>query len=170
MNVQLSLVGVRKSPFLKQALNQGHGYPVYNHMYMPTSYGDPDAEYSRLINGVAVWDVAVERQVAVRGPDAIKLAKYLTPRNLDELVIGQGKYVSICKHDGSIINDPVLLQIADNEVWFSIADSDMLWVSAIAGSLGMDVEVFEPEFRRWLCRDQRQRTVSQACLANGSKN
>ena len=148
MSLQLSLgARVRKSPFFEASVESGlTAASVYNHMYMPTSYGDPDAEYNRLINGVAVWDVAVERQVAIRGPDAIKLAKYLTPRNLDGLVIGQGKYVPICKHDGSIINDPVLLQIANNEVWFSIADSDLyLWVSAIAGSLGMDVEVFEPD-------------------------
>jgi glycine cleavage system aminomethyltransferase T len=148
MSVQLSLgARVRKSPFFEASVESGlTAASVYNHMYMPTSYGDPDGEYNRLINGVAVWDVAVERQVAVKGPDAIKLAKYLTPRNLDGLVIGQGKYVPICKHDGTIINDPVLLQIADNEVWFSIADSDLyLWVSAIAGSHGMDVEVFEPD-------------------------
>ena len=148
MSVQLSLgARVRKSPFFEASVESGlTAASVYNHMYMPTSYGDPDAEYNRLINGVVVWDVAVERQVAVKGPDAIKLAKYLTPRNLDGLVIGQGKYVPICKHDGSIINDPVLLQIADNEVWLSIADSDLhLWVSAIAGSLGMDVQVFEPD-------------------------
>ena len=52
---------------------------VYNHMYMPTSYGDPLAEYERLVNGVAMWDVAVERQVALKGPDALKLARILTP-------------------------------------------------------------------------------------------
>ena len=148
MDVQLSLgARVRKSPFFEASVESGlTAASVYNHMYMPTSYGDPDAEYNRLINGVAVWDVAVERQVALKGPDAIKLAKYLTPRNLDGFVIGQGKYVPICKHDGSIINDPVLLKISDDEVWFSIADSDLiLWVSAIAGSLCMNVEVFEPD-------------------------
>ena len=151
MNINLSIgARVRKSPFFKSTCKYGlKAASVYNHMYMPTSYGDPDAEYNRLINGVAVWDVAVERQVAIKGSAAIKLAKYLTPRNLDGLVIGQGKYIPICKHDGSIINDPVLLQIADNEIWLSIADSDLyLWVSAIAGSLGMDVEVFEPDVYR----------------------
>ena len=84
MSVQLSLgARVRKSPFFEASVESGlTAASVYNHMYMPTSYGDPDAEYSRLINGVAVWDVAVERQVAVKGPDAIKHANYLTPRNL----------------------------------------------------------------------------------------
>jgi len=88
----------------------------------------------------------VERQVALKGPDAIALARYLTPRNLDGLKIGQGKYVPICNYDGVIINDPVLLQISEDEVWLSIADSDIvLWAAAIAGAKGMNVKVYEPD-------------------------
>ena len=45
---------------------------------MPTGYGDPMAEYWRLINGVAMWDVSVERQVELVGPDAARLAQILT--------------------------------------------------------------------------------------------
>ncbi|WP_438995967.1 glycine cleavage T C-terminal barrel domain-containing protein [Candidatus Puniceispirillum sp.] len=138
---------VRKSPFFSSARKAGlAAASVYNHMYMPTSYGDPMAEYDRLINGVAMWDVAVERQVALKGPDAIALAKYLTPRNLDNLKIGVGKYVPLCDFNGTLINDPVLLQISEDEVWLSIADSDVkLWAAGIAGARGMDVRVFEPD-------------------------
>ena len=116
-------------------------------MYMPTGYGDPAAEYERLIHGVAMWDVsAVERQVALKGPDALALARYLTPRNLDGLTIGQGKYAPICNYEGALINDPVLLQVAEDEIWLSIADSDIkLWAAGIAGARGMDVQVFEPD-------------------------
>ena len=138
---------VRKSPFFEAARKAGlSAASVYNHMYMPTSYGDPAAEYDRLINGVAMWDVAVERQVALKGPDALALARYLTPRNLDGLTIGQGKYAPICNYEGALINDPVLLQVSDDEIWLSIADSDIkLWAGAIAGARGMDVRVFEPD-------------------------
>ena len=148
MAVQLSIgARVRKSPFFHASCKAGlAAASVYNHMYMPTSYGDPAGEYNRLINDVAMWDVAVERQVALKGPDALALARLLTPRNLDGLVIGQGKYVPICNHSGAIINDPVLLQVADDEIWLSIADSDIqLWASAVAGTLKLDVDVFEPD-------------------------
>ena len=148
MAVQLSIgARVRKSPFFQSSCKAGLvAASVYNHMYMPTSYGDPAAEYDRLINGVAMWDVAVERQVALKGPDALALARLLTPRNLDGLVIGQGKYVPICNHSGAIINDPVLLQVAEDEIWLSIADSDIqLWASAVAGTLKLDVDVYEPD-------------------------
>jgi aminomethyltransferase len=148
MALQLSIgARVRKSPFFDAARADGMAAAsVYNHMYMPTSYGDPAAEYERVINGVAMWDVGVERQVALKGPDAVALARYLTPRNLDGLKIGQGKYVPICNYEGTVINDPVLLQIADDEVWLSIADSDItLWAGGIAGARGMDVRVYEPD-------------------------
>ncbi|NCF48051.1 MAG: glycine cleavage system protein T [Bacteroidetes bacterium] len=138
---------VRKSPFFEAARRAGMtSASVYNHMFLPTEFGDPQAEYNRLINDVAMWDVGAERQVALQGPDALALARYLTPRNLDGLVIGQGKYAPICNYEGAVINDPVLLQVSEDEVWFSIADSDiLLWASGIAGARQMDVKVFEPD-------------------------
>lgn len=47
---------------------------IYNRMIMPTSYGDPEAEYWWLINGVSQWDVGVERRVQPKGRDAGRLA------------------------------------------------------------------------------------------------
>ena len=54
---------VRKSP-ISAARADGRCRRVYNHMYMPTGYGDPP-EYDRLVNGVAMW-TAAERQVALK--------------------------------------------------------------------------------------------------------
>ena len=98
MSIALSIgPRVRKSPFFESARKAGMASAsVYNHMYMPTGYGDPTAEYDRLVNHVAMWDVGVERQVALKGPDALALARYLTPRNLDGITFGQGKYAPIC--------------------------------------------------------------------------
>ena len=77
MSIALSIgPRVRKSPFFDSARKAGMASAsVYNHMYMPTGYGDPAAEYDRLVNHVAMWDVGVERQVALKGPDALALAR-----------------------------------------------------------------------------------------------
>ncbi len=34
------------------------------------TYGDPVAEYWALLEGVTLWDVGVERQIEIAGPDA----------------------------------------------------------------------------------------------------
>jgi glycine cleavage system aminomethyltransferase T len=138
---------LRTSPFYESALAEGMvAASVYNRMIMPTSYGDPEAEYWRLINGVSQWDVGVERQVQLKGRDAGKLAQILSTRDLTKCQVGQGKYVAICNHRGTIINDPILLKLADDLYWLSIADSDIwFWAGAIAAERGLDVEVSEPD-------------------------
>ncbi|MEM7208625.1 MAG: glycine cleavage T C-terminal barrel domain-containing protein [Pseudomonadota bacterium] len=138
---------IRKSPFFDACVADGvAGFSVYNHMFIPTNFGDPDAEYDRLINTVAMWDVGAQRQVEVSGPDAAALVQYLCTRDLSRAVVGQGYYVPICRHDGVLINDPVLLKVADDRFWLSIADSDIgLWASAIAAERGWDAQVEEPD-------------------------
>jgi glycine cleavage system aminomethyltransferase T len=138
---------LRPSPFYTSAVAEGMtAASIYNRMIMPTSYGDPEGEYWRLINGVSQWDVGVERQVQLKGPDAGCLAQILSPRDLSNCKVGQGKYVPLCNHRGTIINDPILLKLADDLYWLSIADSDIwLWATAIAAERGLDVVVTEPD-------------------------
>lgn len=115
-------------------------------MYIPAQFGDPDGEYKRLTEGVAMWDVAAQRQVEIIGPDAMALMQYLTTRDIRKTKIGQGRYVPLCDHDGNLINDPVLLKLSEDRFWISIADSDIeLWAKAIAAERGFDVDVLEPD-------------------------
>ncbi len=138
---------IRRSPFFDSTVAEGvTSFTVYNHMYMPTGYGDPMAEYWRLIEGVSMWDVAVERQVEFHGPDAARLAQILCPRKLDGMKPGKGWYVAICDHNGVLLNDPILLKLADDHYWLSIADNDLLlWVKAVAAERSLDVQVSEPD-------------------------
>jgi aminomethyltransferase len=115
-------------------------------MIIPAHFGNPEGEYQALLNNVVMWDVAGQRQVELAGPDAEKLVRYLTTRDISGIVTGQAKYVPICDHNGTLINDPVLQKISDDCLWLSIADSDIgLWAAAIAAERGLDVCVSEPD-------------------------
>ncbi|NSX56270.1 glycine cleavage T C-terminal barrel domain-containing protein [Parasulfitobacter algicola] len=140
-------VRIRPSPFYQATQADGLvSATIYNQMVLPTGYGDPEAEYWRLIKGVAQWDVGAERQVQFKGPDAARLAQILSPRDFSNCKVGQGKYAPLCSHNGVLINDPILLKLADDLYWLSIADSDIwLWSHAIAAERGLDVEITEPD-------------------------
>jgi len=119
---------------------------VYNHMYMPVIYGDSMAEYWRLINDVSMWDVSIQRQVEISGPDAGKLAQLVCARDLSTAKIGQGRYAPMCDYDGRLLNDPIALRVDEDRWWLSIADNDMvLWCLAIGREQGLDVNVHEPD-------------------------
>ncbi|MBI1418605.1 MAG: glycine cleavage system protein T [Limimaricola sp.] len=138
---------LRPSPFFEATVAEGvTAMTTYNHMLMPTSYGHPEEEYWRLINGVSMWDVSCERQVQLAGPDAGRLAQILATRDLSKCKVGQGKYVALCNHDGVLINDPILLKLDEDRYWLSIADSNIwFWARAIAAERGLRVEVSEPD-------------------------
>lgn len=138
---------VRKSPFYDATRRWGcNTYTVYNHMYMPQFYTDPVTDFWNLVEHVTLWDVAVERQVQISGPDAELFTQYLTPRNLSTCMVGQARYVLITNEKGAVINDPILFKLAADTYWLSLADSDiLLWAQGVALHAGMDVEITEPD-------------------------
>lgn len=138
---------IRRSPFFDATQRWGcKSYTVYNHMLLPSYYDDPVSEYWKLIEGVTLWDVSVERQVEITGPDALTFTNMLTPRDLSRCKVGQGKYVLITDENGGIINDPVLLRLGENHFWLAVADSDvLLWAKGVALRSRMKVEIREPD-------------------------
>ena len=138
---------VRKTPYFDSTIKYGaQSFSVYNHMYMPVSYEGPVEDYKKLLNGVQLWDVGVERQVQIKGPDAEALSQFLTPRNIKKCSIGQAMYVPLVDFKGGLLNDPVMLKIDADCFWFSVSDGDLiLWVQGIAAGYKFDVDVDEPD-------------------------
>ena len=138
---------IRKSPYFNSTVKWGAtGFSVYNHMYIPRDFGNPEQNFWNLINEAILCDVAVERQVEITGPDAYKFVQLLTPRDLSKLAVGQCKYVLITNHEGGILNDPVLLRLAENHFWLSLGDSDiLLWAQGVAVNSGLNVKIIEPD-------------------------
>jgi len=138
---------IRKSPYFESTVKWGAtGFAVYNHMYIPRDFGSPEKNFWNLTEKSILCDVAVERQVEITGPDAYKFIQLLTPRDLSKLSIGQCKYVLIVNNDGGILNDPVLLRLAENHFWLSLADSDiLLWAQGVAVNSGLNVKISEPD-------------------------
>ena len=159
---------VRKSPFSDAALRWGaQGFSVYNHMYIPRDFGDPVQNFWNLVNEAILCDVAVERQVEITGPDAAKFTQYLSCRDLSSCDVGQCKYVLITDQDGGIINDPILLKLAEDHFWLSIADSDvLLWARGVAATANMDVQICEPDVSPLQLQGPKSRDILRAAFGD----
>ena len=142
---------VRKNPYWHLSQQEGcWAYTVYNHMYHPRAYismmqGGLMKEYEYLTKHVTMWNVAVERQIQVKGPDAADFVNKLITRDVHKkLPVNMCRYVILCNQDGGIINDPVLLRVAEDEFWFSISDSDvLLWAQGVNATAGYNVTIKE---------------------------
>ncbi len=155
---------IRKSPYFDATVRWGaKAFSVYNHMYIPRDFGDPVQNFWNLVNDAILCDVAVERQVEITGPDAARFTQMLTPRNLATMATGQCKYVLITNAEGGILNDPILLRLAENHFWLSLADSDvLLWAQGVAVHAGIDVTIREPDVSPLQLQGPKSGEVMQA--------
>jgi len=148
-NLPLLTLGprVRKSPFYEATVAAGaKAFTNYNHMYMPTSYGNTTDEYWSIVQGVSLWDVAAERQVEISGPDALAFTQLLTPRDISRCPLGRCRYVIFLDDAAGIVNDAVLFRLEANRFWLSPGDGDvLLWAKAAAAMSSLDVTVHEPD-------------------------
>ena len=140
-------IRVRKTPFWDRVVQSGvKSCSIYNRMLLPVLFDSYDSDYFHLKEHVQLWDVSCERQVEVQGPDATKLIKYLTPRDIEALKPRESLYLPVVDQFGGMLNDPVLLKLSEERYWLSLADSDfLLWVLAIAATKNLQVKVFEPD-------------------------
>ena len=159
---------IRKSPYSDAALRWGaQGFSVYNHMYIPRDFGDPVRNFWNLVNDAILCDVSVERQVQIMGPDAERFMQYLSCRDLSTCQVGQCKYVLITDQDGGIINDPIMLKLAEDHYWLSIADSDvLLWVKGLAVNAGMDIVIDEPDVSPLQLQGPKSRDILRAAFGD----
>ena len=159
---------IRKSPYFDASVRWGaKGFSVYNHMYIPRDFGNPEQNFWNLVNDAILCDVAVERQVEITGPDAAKFVQTLTSRDLSKMAVGQCKYILITNADGGLLNDPILLRLAENHFWISLADSDiLLWAQGVAVHAGMDVTIDEPDVSPLQLQGPKSGQIMQALFGD----
>ncbi len=138
---------LRRTPYSEKVEEAGvKSYTVYNHMLLPTVFKSLEEDYFHLKRAVQVWDVSVERQIEVVGPDALKLLQMTTPRSLNKMKDDQCYYIPMVDAKGYMINDPVAVRLGQDRYWVSIADSDVIYYfKGLAEGLKLNVNVFEPD-------------------------
>jgi len=164
---------VRRSPYF--AATEAAGaveYLVYNHMYMPIDYGRaPEEDYTALMERVTLWDVGAERQAEVRGPDALTFADSLSCRDLSGLKVGDCRYTMVCDDGGRIMTECIVLRVAEDVVWFSHGDVDLLlWARGLAMGQGTSVEVSEPDVAPLQIQGPRSGDVLESLAGAAAKN
>ncbi len=122
---------------------------VYNRVYHPRGYVRPEqggamAEYDAIVNDVTLWNVAVERQIQIKGPDAEAFCNYVCTRDVTRVAPMHARYVILCDSEGHLLNDPILLRLSHDEFWFSLSDSDLAyWFKGVNVDGRFDVTINE---------------------------
>ena len=139
---------IRRTPYTDRVEQAGvRGFSVVNHMLLPKAFQPTvEEDYWHLREHVQLWDVSCQRQVQITGPDAAVLVQWMTPRDISKAKMGDCLYIPIIDAHAGLINDPVMLKLAEDRFWLSIADSDvLLYAMGLSLGRGLDVHVSEPD-------------------------
>jgi glycine cleavage system aminomethyltransferase T len=137
--------GLWRSAFHGITEARGASYMVYNQRLGPVSYGeDREAEYWALRRAVVMTDVSPEKSIEISGPDAERLMDRAMPRPMTEFNPGRALYGPICRPDGGLLCDGVLVRPAADRFWYVSGSADTEgWLLAL--SIGLDAEVSDPD-------------------------
>ena len=139
---------IRATPYTPRIESLGVSrYSVVNHTILPKAFRRSVVDdYWHLKEHVQLWDVGCQRQVELRGPDAAWLTQLMTPRDLSQAQTGQCLYAPMVDDKGGMLNDPIILKLAEDHFWLSISDSDiLLWTKGLATGMRLNVAIDEPD-------------------------
>ena len=137
--------GLWRSAFHDVTEALGASYAAYNQRVVPATYGrDRYEEYWSLHRGVVMTDVSAEKTTEITGSDAEKLMDRVMPRAMSSFRPGRAMYGVLCRTDGGVLCDGVLVRLGSNRFWYVGGQGDAeSWL--LAHAKGFDVDVNDPD-------------------------
>jgi folate-binding protein YgfZ len=117
------------------------------------SPGDLQAEFSALLSGCAVYDLAAQAKIAIAGNDRVRWLNGMVSNNIRDLGVGRGVYAFLLNPQGRILGDLYVYNRGES----FLADADSSQITKL-------LEIF----RRYIIMDRVElKDVSDQMLAVG---
>jgi len=132
-------------------------YQLYNNRMTPEHLNNvtDDEQYWAVRQKVILRNTG-EFPVQISGPDAEKFSDRVFARDVSGVKVGRCSYNFALYHNGCMINDGVLLRLAEDKFWMAQADGELTkWYMAHIGNL--DVTISDPNV--WVSQVQGPRAM-----------
>jgi len=81
------------------------------------SYGDLDAEYRAVREGVGMWDLSPLNKWEVRGPEALEAVQRVHSNDVLSMADGQVRYGAFLDENGLLVDDGTVFRFAKDRLW-----------------------------------------------------
>jgi len=128
----------KTTPFHKRldGLNQTRIWKNWSGYLVAPSYQYSIAtEYYSIRNAVSLLDTSPLFKYRFSGADSIELLMRAFARDIRKCRIGQAQYTAWCDEQGFVVQDGVILRVAENEFWLTAAEPSLRYFRQIARSM-----------------------------------
>jgi aminomethyltransferase len=91
---------------------------------MPVQYSGIIDEHLAVRNGVGVFDVSHMGEIEIRGPEAARVADFVTTNNVSKLKTGQAHYSGLLYETGGFVDDILVHKVADDQFFLCVNASN----------------------------------------------
>lgn len=102
-------------------------------------------EYWAIRNSAGVIDTSPLYKYRIRGRDAERYLSGLLTRDIRKCRPGQAQYTVWCDDDGWVLEDGVILRLADDEFLLTTARANMAYFTGMAEGLSVEIEDASPQ-------------------------
>jgi aminomethyltransferase len=134
---------VRTTPFHERtsALNQTGLWEHWANCLAAQRYQMSEKfEYFAIRNAAGVFDTSPLYKYRFSGPDAERYLAGVLTRDPRRCPVGKGQYTLWCDDRGFVIEDGVLLHVADGEYLLTAAEPNLAYFEGLAGRLDLAIE------------------------------
>lgn len=93
------------------------GFMEESGWWWATNFGDTDAEYRAVREGVGMWDLSPLNKWEFRGPDALEAVQRMHSNDVIGMEDGQVRYGAFLDEDGLLVDDGTVFKHADERLW-----------------------------------------------------
>jgi aminomethyltransferase len=133
-------VAAVKTPLQELQIELGAELYEWEGCIWPTTFGDPEAEYLAVRQGVGLVDSSGLRKWDFRGPDALRAADRVVTQDCAAMQDGRVHYTAMCNDDGMLLDDITVFRLAADRV-MAISGLTSSEEHLRAGTRGLDVEI-----------------------------
>jgi aminomethyltransferase len=125
-----------------------------------THFGDPDAEYRAIREGVGMWDLSPLNKWEFRGPDALEAAQRLHTNDIMGMRDGQVRYGGFIDEDGLLVDDGTVFRLSDSHLWVCTNGNERLeYFTSSTKGLDVSIAYVAPELPSMQIQGPRSRDL-----------
>jgi aminomethyltransferase len=111
-----------------------------------TNFGDPDAEYRAVREGVGMWDLSPLNKWEFRGPEALEAAQRVHTNDILGMRDGQVRYGGFVDEDGLLVDDGTVFRHSATHLWVCTNGNDRAdYFAEATKGLDVGIEYIAPE-------------------------
>ena len=134
---------IRTTPFHERtsALNETGLWEHWSNQLAATRYQMSDKfEYFAIRNAAGLFDTSPLYKYRIHGPDAERFLAGVLPATSGRCAPGHAQYTAWCDDRGFVVEDGVILRLADDEFLLTAAEPNLAYFEGLVGRLDVAIE------------------------------